>query len=117
MFVANMFMVHYAEDFTFYPFPWNSYLFPVLVCLGCCNKLQQTGWLEESTFLSHSSPSGGVQEQGARRFSFGEVCLLACTSPPPRCDLPRGSGVREGQAFVSLFTEALISSLRALSKT
>lgn len=27
----------------------------VLLCLGCCNKIPQSGWLQQQKFVSHSS--------------------------------------------------------------
>lgn len=41
---------------------------------GCYNKLPLTGWLNQQTFISHSSRGWDVQYQGARRFSVqGEL--------------------------------------------
>ena len=45
---------------------WNANI----VSWGCCNKIPQTGWLKQQTFISHSSGGWDVWEQGASMIGF-----------------------------------------------
>ena len=56
--------------------------------LGCYNKLPQTGWLQQQTFISHTSGSQKTQDEGVNRTSvlwqpaswIADGCLLAVSS-------------------------------------
>lgn len=56
---------------------------PVLVSLGCCSRMPQTGWPKQQTFLSHSSGGWEGHDQGPGRLTPGggglscRGCLLA----------------------------------------
>ena len=45
----------------------------VLVCLGCCNKIAQAGWLKQQKFLLSQFRRLVVQGQGARVLVSGEA--------------------------------------------
>lgn len=53
--------------------------FEMILCLslGCCNEIPQPGWLNQLTFISHSSEDGKVCDQATRESPF-----LACRRLP-----------------------------------
>lgn len=50
----------------------EQYSDPILtracVCLSCCKKIWETGWLKQQTLTSHSPGGGEVRDQGSGRF-------------------------------------------------
>ena len=43
---------------------------PVLVCLGCHNKMSQIAWFTQQKFISHRSGGWKAQDQGAVKVGF-----------------------------------------------
>ena len=61
---------------------------PILVCLGCHNKILQTGWIKQQKFISHSSGGWEVQDQVDVKVGFIlRPLLFTCRWSPSPCML------------------------------
>lgn len=52
----------------------------MLVCLACCNRMPQTGWLQQQTFVFSESPRSALA-----RWVPSETLSLACRCPSSPC--------------------------------